>query len=413
MNFTDSMSSWVVTHACSCLAHVRGKTADADARPAEGGVSIMMQPQPATELAMEAAAAAQKKFVVIGRGVSGLTCAIVLLREKPGCVVEIWSSSDVATTVPPTWVWEYPPYKVEPEEASKRWSRESLDEFEKLSHDPETNVVMLQIANMFHDVQEPEPDHAAVLGKFAPYLTGAAALAKAHSLVWPAEASCPPQFKDAVSYQAPAVAAPEYLAWLEAQIQSLGGTFKTIATKFESIDEIVCTAGSETRTIINCAGLGGLELAHDEEVAGKDGCLYPCKGQLVHVDAPWLRTAVFADDEDWYAIPWCNSSKVQLGGTSEEHVMTKEPDPEAQRGILERNTAGIPSLKAAPVVGSFAGLRPMRKSGVRIEREHVVLATGESVTVIHNYGHGGAGMICSWGCAKDVVGLCTDDDHAL
>eukprot|EP00961_Rhodomonas_salina_P188445 2543339-Rhodomonas_salina.1 len=345
-------------------------------------------------------AAAVEKVVVVGHGVSGLTCALVLLREKPGCAVEVWSSSEIEPTVPPNWVWEYPPYKVGPEEAAKRWSRESLDEFEQLSHDPLTNVMMLQVANMFHEVQKPEPDHAEVLGKFAPYLTGAAALEKARSLVWPDDVSCPPQFKDAVSYLAPVVAAPEYLGWLELQIQSLGGVFKTVGTRFESIEDVLSAAGSDTHTIINCAGLGGRELAQDEQV-------YPCKGQLVHVEAPWLRTAVFADEEGWYAIPWCNSSKVQLGGTSEEHLMSKQPDPAAQARILARNAAGIPSLKSAPVVGSFAGLRPMRQSGVRLERERVLLASGTSVTVVHNYGHGGAGMICSWGCAKDVVRLCT------
>jgi len=347
------------------------------------------------------------KIVIVGSGVSGLTCALALLKENIDASVEIWSTAGIEPTVPPNWVWEYPPYKVEPEQEALRWSRESLVEFEKLSHDPRSNVAMIQVANMFHDVQEANADHAAVLGQYAPYLVGAAALAKARELVWPDDETCPSQFKDAASYLAPAVAAPEYLEWLTQQIKSLGGVFRTTADKFDSIDDVVRAAGVETAVVINCAGLAALELVQDEVIAGKDDCLYPCKGELAVVEAPWLRTAVFADDEDWYAIPWVKGSKAQLGGTSESHVHNTETTPAAQDGIVQRCIAGIPSLANAEVMGAFAGLRPMRKGGVRVERETMNLSGGGSVTVVHNYGHGGAGMICSWGCAKDVVELVT------
>ena len=345
------------------------------------------------------------KIVVVGRGVSGLTCALALLKSRAGADIEIWDCAGVKPTVPPNWVWEYPPYKVEPEEAANRWARESLVEFEKLSHDPAANVAMIQVVNLFYDVQKPNADHAAVLGRFAPYLSGQAALEKARSLVWPNDTACPPQFQDAVSYQAPAVAAPEYLAWLSRQVEILGGAFRTTASRFSSVDDVIRAVGVRPEIIINCTGLGSLDFAKDEKVAGRTGSLYPCKGELAIVDAPWLCTAVFADDEDWYAIPFINGSKVQLGGTAEKHVSSTEINSGAQSGILQRSIDAVPLLAKAEVVGAFAGLRPMRPSGVRLERERVALQDGGSVTVVHNYGHGGAGMICSWGCARDVVEL--------
>ena len=53
------------------------------------------------------------------------------------------------------------------------------------------------------------------------------------------------------------------------------------------------------------------------------------------------------------------------------------------------------------VFAERVGLRPFRKSGVRLERDQL----SDGRTVIHNYGHGGAGFTLSWGCAEEVCGL--------
>jgi D-amino-acid oxidase len=42
------------------------------------------------------------------------------------------------------------------------------------------------------------------------------------------------------------------------------------------------------------------------------------------------------------------------------------------------------------------GVRP-RRTGVRLE-----LDVGPGPAIIHNYGHGGAGITLSWGCAEEV-----------
>jgi D-amino-acid oxidase len=51
------------------------------------------------------------------------------------------------------------------------------------------------------------------------------------------------------------------------------------------------------------------------------------------------------------------------------------------------------------VLGEAVGLRPARPA-VRLEAEP--RAGG---TVVHCYGHGGAGVTLAWGCAEDVVSL--------
>ena len=72
----------------------------------------------------------------------------------------------------------------------------------------------------------------------------------------------------------------------------------------------------------------------------------------------------------------------------------------AHRGRVIINCAAIePRLAAAPVLEHRIGLRPTRDS-IRVE-----LDTSGQVPVVHNYGHGGAGVTCSWGCAARAADL--------
>jgi D-amino-acid oxidase len=61
------------------------------------------------------------------------------------------------------------------------------------------------------------------------------------------------------------------------------------------------------------------------------------------------------------------------------------------------------NIDELPVLAERVGLRPFRRSGLRLE--HDQLRDGR--TVIHNYGHGGAGFTLSWGCAREVLEAAT------
>jgi D-amino-acid oxidase len=52
------------------------------------------------------------------------------------------------------------------------------------------------------------------------------------------------------------------------------------------------------------------------------------------------------------------------------------------------------------VIGVRVGFRPGRPT-VRVDREWL----SDGRLLVHNYGHGGAGFILSWGCALDVAEL--------
>ena len=67
--------------------------------------------------------------------------------------------------------------------------------------------------------------------------------------------------------------------------------------------------------------------------------------------------------------------------------------------IRARCAAALPALATARVLGTAVGLRPAR-SEVRLEAER-----RGGGTVVHCYGHGGAGVTLAWGCAEEVVEL--------
>ena len=56
---------------------------------------------------------------------------------------------------------------------------------------------------------------------------------------------------------------------------------------------------------------------------------------------------------------------------------------------------GIESLS---IIRQGVGLRPVRLSGTRIEKEKI-----DGTWVVHNYGHGGYGYQASYGCSQKVV----------
>lgn len=70
-----------------------------------------------------------------------------------------------------------------------------------------------------------------------------------------------------------------------------------------------------------------------------------------------------------------------------------------------------PNLKDDMIEKYHVGLRPYRNLGVRIEREEI-----DNKIIIHNYGHGGAGITLSWGSALSAIDLMEEplkDDETI
>ena len=93
-----------------------------------------------------------------------------------------------------------------------------------------------------------------------------------------------------------------------------------------------------------------------------------------------------------------DSDEVLLGGTNDvsDDLVPRAEDTAKIVDICREFLGVTGNIREVKV-----GLRPFRRSGVRLETEG---------RVIHNYGHGGSGFTVSWGCAEEVATLCA---HAL
>jgi glycine/D-amino acid oxidase-like deaminating enzyme len=60
----------------------------------------------------------------------------------------------------------------------------------------------------------------------------------------------------------------------------------------------------------------------------------------------------------------------------------------------------VPRLEEGRIVRAVAGLRPYRTGGPRLEVEEL-----GGKRIVHNYGHGGAGVTLSWGSAEEALDL--------
>jgi D-amino-acid oxidase len=102
-----------------------------------------------------------------------------------------------------------------------------------------------------------------------------------------------------------------------------------------------------------------------------------------------------------YIVP--RSNDCILGGTSQPHARHLQPDMDTANGIIERCAQFVPEVRNARVLEHRVGLRPGRPT-IRLEAAR---QPGGGL-VVHNYGHGGAGVTLSWGCAEEAVGLIHD-----
>jgi D-amino-acid oxidase len=312
---------------------------------------------------------ARPDVLIIGAGVSGLTTAVRLAEAGMRVRIRAQRRPERSTSAAAGAIWD-PIYANHPLVLS--WSTRSYQVFSDLAGAgrPEVRLVPGVEASR---KPIPSPDWAHDLPGFRDC----------------AAAELPGGFASGWRYTAPLIDMPPYLAYLEQRLTAAGGVLEIGHVR--SLDEDLGPV------VVNCTGIGARDLVPDPEVE-------PIRGQLVAVRNPGVRE-FFAEhteelDEMTYLLP--QGDVLLLGGSADKGQGDDEPDLEVAAGILARCSGIVPAIATAEVLGHRTGIRPQRPE-IRLEHERL-----NGRDVVHNYGHSGAGVSLSWGCADRVLELLRD-----
>ncbi|MFF4158784.1 FAD-dependent oxidoreductase [Streptomyces sp. NPDC001678] len=309
--------------------------------------------------------------IVVGAGVIGLTSAVVLAER--GRRVEVWTRSPSAETTSAVAGGLWWPYRIEPRDRAGDWALASLAVMTGLADGPERTGVRL--AEGTHAGQAP-----GELGAWADRVPG---------LRTAGAGELPHGYDRGVRVRLPLLDMATHLAYLTRRLGAAGGTVAVRAVAS------LAQAARSAPVVVNCTGLGARDLVPDPSV-------HPVRGQLVVVENPgideWFTAADDAGSDTVYVFP--QPYGAVLGGTAQEHVWDRAPSPCTAQAIISRCSRVFPRLARARVLGHRVGLRPARPR-VRLEAEP--LPGGGRL--VHNYGHGGAGVTVSWGCALAAADL--------
>jgi D-amino-acid oxidase len=324
----------------------------------------------------------ERNVAIIGAGVSGLTCGVVLAEHGYRTAIFAKDIGQQTTSGAAAAVWF--PYHVEPAERVIPLALETYQVLLDLARFPESGVSTIESRQFLRTGEIEIPDWAIPLG--ASVIPSPSVMSSGVETSLDTNSSV---FKSGFSLPVPLMDTTIYLDYLAARFLKAGGQINA-NNRFKNLE------GVDTKfdLVINCAGIGARELVHDAD-------LEPHRGQVAIVPRiESLSCAVVCDDAPlMYAIPRTNDCV--FGGTNEVSDNLAADPATTSRIVAE--CSRVLNIDKLPVLAERVGLRPFRRSGLRLERDQL----RDGRIVIHNYGHGGAGFTLSWGCARQVLDIAT------
>jgi D-amino-acid oxidase len=373
----------------------------------------------------------RKNVCVIGAGVSGLTSAIRLAENNHTVTIvakeegQQTTSSVAAAFWYPFWVDDAPVHDwYDPE-----WAADTYHKFETLPRTPETGISKIRLCEYFEwrmtdeEVQQvidgmwwQEPKWSLPDLDYQELTQQELSLRRVRTF----------KFKRGISFQTFVVNMRDYLSYLRQQATDLHVDFKPGNVAHLGLL-------TEYDAVVNCSGIGARDLVADDKPTGLNGPhrLTASEGVVLRLtplkevrDILLVHTGPFLDDRSstsyfggkpLYIVPRSGTSPdIILGGTTTPEAAIGDPQRLACkvehlpwdtlrsdhwiRPYTNRIYADCcefeTSLGGATVLEANVGYRPKPAPKVRLERQD---------NVIHNYGHGGAGITLSWGCAERVA----------
>lgn len=328
-----------------------------------------------------------KRICVIGAGTVGLSVATRLIEEygHENVHVDIVAEKfdNETTSFGSGGLWE--PYQIAgtPSEKVNEWGKYAFDHFLALFYSSTPTAAGVQILTAYQLLEAGQddaiPSWSSIVFNFQ-CLT-AADIQKM---------GLPSKYVKGFTFGTLVIEQKYYMKYLTSNLKKNGVSFYQ-----RKLDDIAELYDSGYDVVVNCSGLGAKLIAQDGE-------MYPIRGQVLRVKAPWINNVWFFGSS--YIIP--NVDTVVLGGTAQKGDWSTTVSQKDTDKIIDDISDIFPSIRSAPIENIWAGLRPGR-APLRLESERIPRHKSKSdkseLLVVHCYGHGGSGITLAMGCAQDVV----------
>ncbi|XP_050070439.1 D-aspartate oxidase-like [Anopheles maculipalpis] len=323
------------------------------------------------------------QFVILGGGINGLSCAMRLSNEFPCSKIQIVSDHLSPNTTSDVAAGLWGPYALggTPIIECRRWAQETHDYFLQLWRDgyaDRCGICLVPVLELYETDTTVPWWNDIVFGFNKTKILKQGETNEQYDC-----------FHTAFTYITFTCEPSKIMNQYRETLSTRNVTFRR-----QHLTSIRCLEKMSIHPhaiIINCLGLGSKSVSNDAE-------LFPIRGQVQRVKAEFVFHAYA--DESCYIIP--NTDTVILGGTKQKDNNI-QVSPVDRYNIRAYCQTVLPALRDAVIVKDNVGLRPVRSSGVRLEADHAIFGNGENHIIVHNYGHGGAGITLAWGCAGEVM----------
>jgi D-amino-acid oxidase len=303
---------------------------------------------------------------IVGAGVAGLTCAVLLAERGYRTAIFAKQIGPGTTSAAAAAIWY--PYDAGPPDRTIAWALETYRTLLDLARDAGSGVSIIELRTFSRAGEIEIPEWAPPLG--------------ARRL----RSEIPAAFVSGFRLNVPLMDTTIYLDYLAQRFANAGGEIHSnrCVAKLEDVNPAF-------DLVINCTGIGARALVQDSD-------LEPHRGQIAIVPRIDLPYAVVCNDSPlMYAIP--RTKDCVFGGTNQlSDDCTVDPLATAR---IVAECSRVLEINKLDVLGERVGLRPFRRSGVRLERAQLC----DGRPLIHDYGHGDSGFTFSWGCSEAVAAI--------